>query len=132
TFDHTAFQIELPDTKPATVAQGLQVFADFAGTLLLKPDQVQKERPIILSEKRSRDSVGYRQEVASFNFLLGDSLFSKRLPIGDQKVIEDARRDQFADLYNTWYRPERMIVIVVGEIDSTAVEKQISAAFSDA
>src|SRR5580704_4409281 len=96
-FDHTAFQIELPDTKPATVTEGLQVFADFAGTLLLRPDQIQKERPIILSEKRTRDSVPYRQEVASFNFLLGDSLFPKRMPIGLQPVIEQAQRDRFVD-----------------------------------
>jgi zinc protease len=129
-FDHTAFQIELPDTKPATVAEGLQVFADFAGTLLLRPDQVKKERPIILSEKRTRDSVEYRQEVASFNFLLGDTLFSKRMPIGLQPVIEQAQRDRFVDLYNTWYRPERMIVIVVGEIDPASVEKEIAAKFS--
>ncbi|HTQ31295.1 MAG TPA: insulinase family protein [Opitutaceae bacterium] len=130
TFDHTAFQIELPDTRPATVAEGLQVFADFAGTLLLRSDQVQKERPIILSEKRTRDSVGYRQEVASFNFLLGDALFPKRLPIGETPVIAAARRDQFVDLYNTWYRPERMVVIVVGAIDPAAVEKEIAAKFS--
>jgi zinc protease len=129
-FDHTAFQIELPDTKPATVAEGLQVFADFAGTLLLRPDQVQKERPIILSEKRTRDSVEYRQEVASFNFLLGDSLLSKRMPIGLQPVIEQAQRDHFVDLYNTWYRPERMVVIVVGAVDPAAVEKEIMAKFS--
>ncbi len=129
-FDHTAFQIELPDTKPATVAEGLQVFADFAGTLLLRPDQIQKERPIILSEKRTRDSVKYRQDVASYNFLLGDSLFSKRLPIGLQPVIEQALRVRFVDLYDTWYRPERMIVIVVGAIDPAAVEKEIAAKFS--
>ncbi|HZP58724.1 MAG TPA: pitrilysin family protein, partial [Opitutaceae bacterium] len=126
TFDHTAFQIELPDTQSATVAEGLQVFADFAGTLLLQPDQVDKERPIILSEKRTRDSVSYRQEVASFNFLLGDTLFSKRLPIGETQVIEQAKRDRFVDLYNTWYRPERMVVIVVGAIDPAAVEKEIA------
>jgi zinc protease len=130
-FDHTAFQIELPDTKPDTVAEGLQVLADFAGTLLLRPDQVQKERPIILSEKRTRDSVQYRQFEASCNFLLGDSLISKRLPIGLQPVIEQAQRDRFVDLYNTWYRPERMVVIVVGAIDPAAVEKEITAKFSD-
>ncbi len=130
TFDHTAFQIELPDTRPDTVAEGLQVFADFAGTLLLRSDQVQKERPIILSEKRTRDSVAYRQEVASFDFLLGDSRFPRRMPIGLTPVIEAARRDQFVDLYNTWYRPERMVVIVVGAIDPAAVEKEIAAKFS--
>jgi zinc protease len=129
-FDHTAFEIELPDTKPDTVAEGLQVFADFGGTLLLRTDQIQKERPIILSEKRTRDSVKYRQDVASYNFLLGDALVSKRLPIGLQPVIEQAQRDRFVDYYNTWYRPERMVVIVVGAIDPAAVEKEITAKFS--
>ncbi|HTB81122.1 MAG TPA: insulinase family protein [Opitutaceae bacterium] len=129
-FDHTAYQIELPDTKPATVTQGLQVFADFAGTLLLKPDQVKKERPIILAEKRTRDSVDYRDFVAEFEFLLGGTRLPERLPIGEQKIIEETQRDRFVDLYNTWYRPERMVVLVVGEIDPAAVEKQIIAAFS--
>jgi zinc protease len=131
TFDHTAYQIELPDTKPGTVAQGLQVFADFAGGLLLRPDMIAKERPIILAEKRTRDSVDYREFVADFEFLLGDSRFPQRLPIGLTPVIEQATRDRFVELYNTWYRPERMVVLAVGDVDPAAVEKQIVAAFSD-
>jgi zinc protease len=129
-FDHTAFEIELPDVKPATIAEGLRVFSDFAGGLLLRPDMIAKERPIILAEKRARDSVEYRQFVASFQFLLGDSLLPRRLPIGLQPVIEQSARDRFVRLYDTWYRPERMVVIAVGDIDPAAVERQIAAAFS--
>jgi zinc protease len=128
-FDHTAYQIELPNTKPDTVAQGLRVFADFAGGLLLQPDMITKERPIILSEKRTRDSVEFREFVANFEFLLGDTLFPRRIPIGLSPVIEQADRDRFASLYNSWYRPERMVAIVVGDIDPAAVEPQIAAAF---
>ena len=128
-FDHTAYQIELPNTKPDTIAEGLQVFADFANNLLLRPDMITKERPIILSEKRTRDSVEFRQFVASFEFLLGDTRFPRRIPIGLTPVIEQAQRDRFVALYNTWYRPERMVAIVVGDIDPAAVEKQIAAAF---
>ena len=129
-FDRTAYKIALPNTRPATVADGLQVFADMAGGLLLRPNMIAKERPIILSEKRTRDSIDYRQFVASFEFLLGDSLFPARLPIGLQPVIEQATRDRFVDYYNAWYRPERMAVIVVGEVDPAAVERQIAAAFA--
>lgn len=128
-FDHTAYKIELPNTQAATVAEGLKVFADMAGGLLLRPDMIEKERGIILSEKRDRDSIDYRQFVASFEFLLGDSLLPKRLPIGSQAVIEHATRDTFVDLYNTWYRPERMAVIAVGQIDPASLEKQIADAF---
>ncbi len=120
-FDHTAYKIELPNTKPATIAEGLQVFSDMAGSLLLRPDMIAKERPIILSEKRDRDSIDYRQFVASFKFLLPNARLPKRLPIGLQSVIEQATRDRFVELYNTWYRPERMAVVVVGEVDPAAV-----------
>jgi zinc protease len=128
-FDHTAYEIELPDTRQETVAKGLQVFADFAGGLLLRPEMVDKERPIILSEKRARDSVEFREFVASYDFELAGTLFPQRIPIGLQPVIEQAKRDRFVDLYNTWYRPERMVVIVVGNVQTDAVEKQISEAF---
>jgi len=128
-FDHTAYKIELPNTQPATIAEGLQVFSDMAGRLLLRPDMITKERPIILSEKRDRDSIDYREFVAGFQFILPDARLPKRLPIGLQPVIEQAARDRFVDLYNTWYRPERMAVVVVGEVDPAAVARQITAAF---
>ena len=128
-YDQTVYQIELPNTKPDTVAQGLQVFGDFAGGLLLTPEMITKERPIILSEKRTRDSVEYREFVASFEFLLGGTLLPQREPIGLKPVIDAAQRDRFVSLYNDWYRPERMVVIVVGDIDPAAVEPQIAAAF---
>src|SRR6267142_230242 len=54
-FERTVYQLELPDTKPATLAEGLQVFSDYAGGLLLQPAEIDKERGIILSEKRTRD-----------------------------------------------------------------------------
>ena len=128
-FDRTVFMIALPNTRPASVADGLRVFADYAGGLLLKPEMIQKERGIILSEKRDRDSVDYSQFVASFGFLLGDSLFPRRLPIGLTPVIEQAQRDRFVDLYDTWYRPERMVVLVVGDVDPAAIVPQIATAF---
>jgi len=129
-FDHTAYMLELPDTKAETLAEGFKVFADYAGGLLLKDDEINKERGIILAEKRARDSVEFRQYVAELQFVLGDTLISKRMPIGLESVIEKAPRDRFVDFYNTWYRPERMAVIAVGDFDPAAVEKQITAAFS--
>ena len=129
-FDRTLYQLELPDTREATLAEGLSVLADDAGGLLLAPDMIEKERGIILSEKRTRDSVGYRIFVSQFETTLGTTLLPRRLPIGLADVIEQAKRDRFADFWNTWYRPERMVAVVVGDIDPAAVERQVAAAFS--
>ncbi|MSU69990.1 MAG: insulinase family protein [Opitutaceae bacterium] len=129
-FDRTVYMLELPDTKETTLAEGLRVFSDYAGGLLLLDKEIDKERGIILSEKRTRDSVEYRTMLAEYEFTLGTTLFSKRMPIGVQEVIAQAKRPPFVEFYDTWYRPERMAVVIVGDIDAAAVEKQIAAAFA--
>ncbi|MFT3781275.1 MAG: insulinase family protein [Nibricoccus sp.] len=129
-FDHTAYMLELPNTKAATIAEGLRVFADYADGLLLQPDEINKERGIILSEKRARDSVEYRQFVAEFEFVLAGTRLPERMPIGVAPVIEKAPRERFTDFYDAWYRPERMAVIVVGDFAPSEVEAQIKTAFS--
>src|SRR6185436_7937914 len=89
-------------------------------------------RGVILSEKRDRDSVGYRTWVTQFDFMLGSTLVPKRIPIGQTDVIRTATRDRFQDFWNAWYRPEAMAVVVVGDVDAPAVEKMIAAVFSPA
>ncbi len=129
-FDHTLYQLELPNTEAATLTEGLQILADYGGGLLLEQAMVDKERGIILSEKRARDSVSYRTLVAQLEFMEAGTRVPERLPIGLQEVIEKSNRDAFVDFYNTWYRPASMAVIVVGDIDAAGIEKQIVDMFS--
>ena len=129
-FDRTQYLLELPDTKPATVAEGLRVFSDHASGLLLKQSEIDQERGIILSEKRTRDSVGYRTLIAQYDFAFDGSLFPRRLPIGETEVIQQSSRDRFVAFYDTWYRPELISIVVVGDIDAAAVEQQIIATFT--
>jgi zinc protease len=129
-FDHTIYQLELPDTAPATIAEGLQIFEDYGGGLLLQQAMVDKERGIILSEKRTRDSVGYRTMVAQFEFIDAGTRVPDRIPIGLSEVIEKSNRDPFVEFYNAWYRPENMVVIVVGDIDGPSIVRQIVDGFS--
>lgn len=129
-FDRTVYLLELPDTRDATLHEGLQVFADYAGGLLLQSTEIDKERGIILSERRTRDNVEFRTSVARMSFLYDGTLLPSRLPIGLPAVIEHAPRERFLEFWNTWYRPELMAVVAVGDFDAAAVEKQIAAAFS--
>jgi zinc protease len=129
-FDRTLYLLELPKTDDATITEGLRVFSDYAGGLLLQTDELNKERGIILSEKRTRDNVQFRAFIAQFEFELGSTLFPKRIPIGQPEIIEQAPRERFVEFWNTWYRPEKMAAIVVGDVDPVAVEKMIVAAFT--
>jgi zinc protease len=129
-FDRTQYLIELPRTDEASLAEGLRVFADYAGGLLLQPVEIDKERGIILSERRARDNVAFRTLVARYEFMLAGSLLPRRFPIGREEVIAHAPRERFTEFWDTWYRPEKMTVVAVGDFDVAAVEKLITAAFT--
>ncbi len=129
-FDHTVYMLELPDTKDATIDEGLQVFADYAGGLFLGADEIDKERGIILSEERARDNVNFRTMIAEMNFVYAGTRLPERLPIGLIDIIKHAPRERFVEFYDTWYRPDLMAVVVVGDVDAAAVEAKIKAALS--
>jgi zinc protease len=129
-FDRTIYQLELPDTKPETLRESLTFFADVAGGLLLEPKEIEKERGIILSEKRARDSVGFRTFLAELDFLVPNTRFPQRVPIGLEEVIKTASRERFTEFYNAWYRPERMFVVIAGDIEPAAVEPLVQEIFS--
>ncbi len=121
-FDRTVYMLELPDTHAETVDKALTLFADYAGGLLLLEDEINKERGIILSEKRARDSIEFRQFIGEFEFLLPDARFIQRIPIGSEEVIAKAPRERFVNFYNTWYRPDLISIVAVGDFDPAAIE----------
>jgi zinc protease len=129
-FDRTLYLLELPKVDDANLAEGFRVLGDYAGGLLLKPEEIEKERGIILSEKRDSDSVEFRTQIAQYEFALGTTRLPSRLPIGTADVITKASRASFTDFWDTWYRPERMAIIAVGDFDPAVIEKAITTTFA--
>jgi zinc protease len=128
-FDETVYMLDLPDLSDETVKLAYTVMRDFADGALLKPEEIDKERGVILSEKTSRDSVNYRMMHKQFSELLPNSLLPKRFPIGTEECIKNVPRQRFVDYYTAYYTPERMTFIVVGDMDPKETEKLITQAF---
>lgn len=129
--DETVYDLDLPDGKTKTIADGLDVLRSFADGMLLDPKDIEQERGIVLSEKRDRDTVGYRTGVAQWQFYFGETLMPYRLPIGEEKVIREADRERFERFYKKWYIPERMVLVVVGNINLDTLEAAIKKKFAD-
>lgn len=128
-FYRTVYDIDLPKGDEKSLENGLLVLKDYAAGALLLEDEVDNERPIILSEKRTRDSVSFRTFEATFKFELPLALLPDRLPIGTTEVIRNADRQLLKSFYDTWYRPEKMILILVGDFDIPAAEAIIVEKF---
>ncbi|MDA3895636.1 MAG: insulinase family protein [Desulfobacteraceae bacterium] len=130
-FYSTVYDIDLPKGDSKSLSDGLLVLKDYAAGALILEEEVEKERPIILAEKRTRDSVSFRTFEETFKFELPDALPSDRLPIGTEEVIRNADRKLLKNFYETWYRPERMMLIMAGDFEITTAELSIKALFSN-
>ncbi|MEJ6604243.1 MAG: insulinase family protein [Opitutaceae bacterium] len=130
-FDRTVYMVDLPDSTDDNMEEGLQVFRDYAGGMLLLEEEIDRERGIVLSEKRTRDSVEWRSFLAELDFFYGDTRIAHRLPIGTEEILTNSTREDFVDFYDTWYRPEKMTIVAVGDFDIDDLEKKITNAFSD-
>jgi len=131
TFSRTLYLLELPNTEAKTLTEACRVFTDYARGELILPKEVDRERGVILSEKRDRDSVEYRRDVALEEFFLGNTLIPKREPIGTTEVITQTGADRLRAYYDTWYRPERMAIVAVGDFDPASVEAEIKSSFAE-
>lgn len=128
-FSDTVYDILLPVGSRESVADGLKVLRDFADGALLLPEEVDRERKVVLAEKLTRDSSSYRTFVTSLKFSLPDSLISSRLPIGDENVLKKADHNDLRRFYDAWYRPENMVLVVVGDVDPDMASTLIEDAF---
>jgi zinc protease len=126
-FAETVYDILLPRGDEAHFREGLKVMRDFAAGALLLPEEIEKERGVIEAERRSRDSADYRTYEASVNFEYPDLLLPRRLPIGLSEVVAAADQNRLKGFYDAWYRPEKMVLVAVGDLDPAAVEEWIKA-----
>ncbi len=126
-FEETVYKLDLPDAKPETIDTGLTVMADWAGGMLIEPAEVERERGVILAELRDRDGPGLRQARLSYAARYPGTVIADRLPIGHAQTIQAATRDRIAAYYHAWYRPERMVLAVVGAIDPAPIRSRIEA-----
>lgn len=130
-FDQTAYLLDLPRNDDEIVQYALFLMRETAGKLSFLPEEIEKERGVVLSEERLRDSPGLRVAKAQLNTLMRNQLLPKRFPIGDTKILKTAPRQTFVDYYERYYRPERAILVVVGDIDPARIEASIKTRFSD-
>src|SRR3954447_502705 len=115
-FDETVYMLDLPTDSKDVVSKGLQALADFAGGLALDQAEVDKERGVVIEEWRGRLGAGTRIRDKQIPVLYYHSRYADRVPIGKPEIIRNAPVERLRSFYDTWYRPERVAVIIVGDI----------------
>lgn len=131
TFDYTAYTLDFRDNDPGLIGDGLQLFREFANDVTFDPAIIEKERGVILAEKRTRGGIGSTMGSSSGEVIFQGLQMFNRSPIGTDESIRTVTRQNFMNFYRRGYRPDLMVVVAVGDFDPATMAGMVEARFSD-
>ena len=130
--DETVYILDFQLDDPEALDLAFTVLSEWASAATILPEDVEEERGIVLDEYRLRD------ESASgriSNFL--DAIYYKgtvyegMLIGGSEASNSSVTAAQLREYYETWYRPDNMAVVVVGDLPVTQMEQLVVEHFGD-
>ena len=128
-FDETVYMLDVPTDRPGVLNRGFEALSDFAGGITLDPAEIDRERGVVIEEWRGRLGAGTRMQEPQLKAMFGASRYIERLPIGTPEILKSFPAQRLRDFYRDHYRPERMAVVVAGDIDAVEIEGLIAKHF---
>lgn len=132
TMTATTFQLDLPKSDPAAYDQALDVMAGMMRNATIDPKLLATEKQVVIAERQMRVSpLGRKvQDAGQATFLTGLKA-GKRDIGGTDTTLAAATADKLRAFYKTWYRPDRAVLVVVGDADPKVLVAGIKRAFGD-
>ena len=130
-FDETVYMLEVPTDSSVYIEKGFQILEDWAHQISFEPEEIEKERGVIVEEWRLGRGADMRMFDKQLPVIFKDSRYAERLPIGKKEIIENFDRPTLLRFYSDWYRPDLMAIIAVGDFDRDFIGKLIDKHFSE-
>lgn len=133
--DETVYHVSsVPVSKAGVADTALLILSDWSNGLLLDGKEIDRERGVIHEEWRQRRAAMAAQRLMeqSLPVVYKGSKYADCMPIGSMDIVDNFKYDTLRDYYRRWYRPDLQAVVVVGDIDVDATERQVRRLFGSA
>lgn len=131
-WDNTVYQMtDVPTSRQGIIDSALLILHDWSHFIALQPEEIDSERGVIMEELRTRDGAAWRSQIEMIKAIGKGSKYEQRNLIGYLDDLKSFQHKDLEEFYHAWYRPEHQAVIVVGDINVDAIEKQIASLMSD-
>ena len=131
-FHHTVFYAACPTATPRGNVPMLPMALDALCDVMearVEPSRLEKERAAVLSEMTMVNTIEYRVECQILSTLHRENRLAKRFPIGKESLIRTWRQDDVKTWHRTHYRPDNVLLYIVGDIDPADAERVINDKF---
>lgn len=130
TATQTVYKLDLPGATQPGLDESLKIMSGMMEKPNITDAALNAERPVVLAEQREQPGAQVRMGDAVRETLFAGQLLAERAPIGNIKTLEDATAATVKAFHDRWYRPERTVVIVSGDIDPAIAAQLVAKNFS--
>ena len=130
-FDYTQYRLDLPRNEEELLDTALMLMRETASELLFEVDAVERERGVLLAERRDRTDYQRLNGADLIDFAFPGSRFSNRYPVIDREDVATASAATLRGFWERNYIPSKTTLVVVGDFDPALVEAKIKARFAD-
>ena len=121
----------IPVVREGIIDSTLLALHDYAAFVTNDPEEIDKERGVIIEEWRTRRTADWRMMEKTWEILYQGSKYATCNIIGTKENLETFPAEELQKFYKTWYRPDLQAVVVIGDIDPQAVLEKVKATFAD-
>ncbi len=121
----------IPLIRESVIDTCILIMHDYAHYVTNDPVEIDKERSVIIEEKRQGNTASRRVWEKTQPYYFGDSKYNGATVIGQYESLKNFKHESLVAFYETWYHPKNQAFIVVGDIDVDAVEQKIKDIFGE-
>lgn len=126
----TTYKLDLPSATPEGLDESMKILSGMIALPNLTDAALIAERPVVLAEQREQPGAQVRlSDTVRQTFFAGQPL-ADRSPIGTIKALEGSTAASVQAFHQRWYRPERVVVIVSGDVDPATLEQLVVKYFA--
>ena len=128
--DETVYSLDVALDDPEALDLAFTVLSQWASAATIRPADVEAERGIVTDEHRLRDESANGR---NSNFLdaiyYRGTVYEGMLIGGSEQSIASTTAEQLREFYDTWYRPDNMAVVVVGDLPVAELQLKVEEHF---
>lgn len=130
--ESTYYQLtQIPMARESVTDSMLLILHDWSGYLQLTDKEIDKERGVIIEERRQRNNAAFRIGRQSADAVYGGTRYAKRDMLGTEKFLQTFPSSLLRDYYKKWYRPDLQAVVIVGDFDVDKMEAKLKSVMAD-
>jgi len=104
-YTQTQYKLDLQKADPALIERALFLMRETASEVLFNPQAVNRERGVVIAEKRERENFSFQSSRAANNLFYHGTYYATRYPNRQPKLLENTPAKGLSGRYPKHYRP---------------------------